>query len=88
MAAPEPIKALVGDAREESTLHLAKDSLLWKTNTMGGISLSSVKMVEAEDESTLSIGYASGTRIESVRIQLWTQNSLTGTNHYSSGIYT
>lgn len=70
MSLPEPVKAFVGESREEATLHLTKDSLLWKTKTVGGISLSSIKMVEAEDENTLSIGYASGTRIESVRIQL------------------
>lgn len=70
MAPPEPIKALVGDAKEEAMLHLSKDSLLWKTKMVGGISLSSVKMVEADDENTLSIGYASGARIESVRIQI------------------
>lgn len=67
---PQPVKVFVGDARSEATLHLTKDSLLWKTDTLGGISLSSVKMVEAEDENTLSIGYASGAKIESVRIQL------------------
>ncbi|MCL5066834.1 MAG: hypothetical protein M1368_00580 [Thaumarchaeota archaeon] len=70
MAPPEPVKVLAGDEKEEATLYLSKDSLLWKTNVMGGISLSSVKMVEAEDEKTLSIGYSSGARIESVRIQL------------------
>ena len=70
MAPPAPIRALVGDAKEEATLYLSKDSLLWKTNVMGGISLSAVKMVEAEDENTLSIGYSSGPRIESVKIQL------------------
>ena len=70
MAPPAPIRALVGDAKEEAPLYLSKDSLLWKTNVMGGISLSAVKMVEAEDENTLSIGYSSGPRIESVRIQL------------------
>ena len=70
MAPPAPIRALIGDAKEEATLYLSKDSLLWKTNVMGGISLSAVKMVEAEDENTLSIGYSSGPRIESIRIQL------------------
>ena len=70
MSLPEPVKVLVGDARNEATLHLTKDSLLWKTDTVGGISLSSIKMVEVEDENALSIGYASGARIESVRIQL------------------
>ena len=70
MAPPAPIRSLVGDAKEEATLYLSKDSLLWKTNVMGGISLSAVKMVEAEDENTLSIGYSSGPRIESIRIQL------------------
>jgi hypothetical protein len=70
MAPPAPIRALVGDAKEEATLYLSKDSLVWKTNAMGGISLSAVKMVEAEDENTLSIGYSSGTRIESVKIEL------------------
>lgn len=70
MAPPEPVKALVGDTKEESTLYLSKDSLLWKTNVMGGISLSSVKMVEGEDENTLSIAYSSGSKIESVRIRL------------------
>ncbi|MCL5068837.1 MAG: hypothetical protein M1368_10880 [Thaumarchaeota archaeon] len=70
MALPEPTKVLVGDAKLEATLYLSKDSLLWKSNQMGGISLSSVKMVEVEDENTLSIGYSSGSRIESVKIQL------------------
>ncbi|MDG6995953.1 MAG: hypothetical protein JRN52_08520 [Nitrososphaerota archaeon] len=70
MSPPEPTKALVGDAKLEATLYLSNDSLLWKSNQIGGISLSSVKMVEAEDDSTLSIGYSSGTRIESVRIRL------------------
>ena len=70
MAPSEPTKVLVGDAKLEATLYLSKDSLLWKSNQMGGISLSSVKMVEAEDENTLSIGYSSGSRIESVKIQL------------------
>ena len=67
---PEPTKALVGDAKLEATLYLSKDSLLWKSSQMGGISLSSVKMVEAEDDTTLSIGYSSGTRIESVTVRL------------------
>ena len=70
MSPPEPTKALVGEAKLEATLYLSKDSLLWKSSQMGGISLASVKMVEAEDDSTLSIGYSSGARIESVRIRL------------------
>ena len=37
MAPPAPISALVGDAKTEATLYLSKDSLLWKTNVMGGI---------------------------------------------------
>ena len=70
MAPPEPVKALIGDAKEEAILYLSKDSLLWKNSAMGGIALSAVKMVEAEDENTISIGYSSGTRVESVRIRL------------------
>lgn len=70
MSLPEAVKAFVGVSREEATLHLTKDSLLWKTKTVGGISISSIKMVEVEGENTLSIGYASGAKIESVRIQL------------------
>ena len=70
MEHPEPVKALIGDAKEEAILYLSKDSLLWKNSAMGGIALSAVKMVEAEDENTISIGYSSGTRVESVRIRL------------------
>ena len=73
MAPPAPITVRVTEDEKtaEATMNLTKDSLIFKSSKgMFGIDLSVVRMVEAENENTLVVGFSDEHKISSLRIQL------------------